>query len=77
MNDTFTAISRYQVAQYLIGNGPKSPRLCVPHSFVTTSEFLATLDLKSLRDLPEFDLSGHEDEIVADFVDANTAKDEA
>ncbi len=77
MNDTFTAISRYQVAQYLIGNGPKSPRLGAPHSFVTTSEFLATFDLKNLRDLPEFDLNSHEDEIVADFVDANTAKDEA
>lgn len=41
----------------LIGNGPKSPRPGAPHTFVTTTEFLATFDLQSLRDLPELDLS--------------------
>lgn len=39
----------------LIGNGPKSPRLGAPHTFVTTPEFLATFDLRSLRDLPDAD----------------------
>ena len=37
----------------LIGNGPKSPRPGAPHTFVTTTEFLATFDLQSLRDLPD------------------------
>lgn len=37
----------------LIGNGPKSPRPGAPHTFVTTTEFLTTFDLQSLRDLPE------------------------
>lgn len=37
----------------LIGNGPKSPRPGAPHTFVTTSEFLVTFDLQSLRDLPD------------------------
>jgi segregation and condensation protein B len=41
----------------LIGNGPKSPRPGAPHTFVTTTEFLATFDLQSLRDLPELDIS--------------------
>ncbi|MEP3231214.1 MAG: SMC-Scp complex subunit ScpB [Hyphomicrobiales bacterium] len=40
----------------LIGNGPKSPRPGAPHTFVTTSEFLATFDLQSLRDLPELEV---------------------
>lgn len=40
----------------LIGNGPKSPRPGAPHTFVTTSEFLAVFDLQSLRDLPELNL---------------------
>lgn len=40
----------------LIGNGPKSPRPGAPHTFVTTTEFLATFDLQSLRDLPEMEL---------------------
>jgi segregation and condensation protein B len=44
----------------LIGNGPKSPRPGAPHTFVTTSEFLATFDLQSLRDLPELDLQPSE-----------------
>lgn len=44
----------------LIGNGPKSPRPGAPHTFVTTSEFLATFDLQSLRDLPELDLAAGE-----------------
>ncbi len=39
----------------LIGNGPKSPRPGAPHTFVTTAEFLATFDLRSLRDLPDAD----------------------
>ena len=39
----------------LIGNGPKSPRPGAPHTFVTTSEFLATFDLQSLRDLPDLE----------------------
>ena len=39
----------------LIGNGPKSPRSGAPHTFVTTTEFLATFDLESLRDLPELE----------------------
>lgn len=41
----------------LIGNGPKSLRPGAPHTFVTTTEFLATFDLQSLRDLPELDIS--------------------
>lgn len=44
----------------LIGNGPKSPRPGAPHTFVTTTEFLATFDLQSLRDLPELDLTAGE-----------------
>ncbi|KKN08426.1 hypothetical protein LCGC14_1056830 [marine sediment metagenome] len=40
----------------LIGNGPKSPRPGVPHTFVTTAEFLAMFDLQSSRDLPELDV---------------------
>ncbi|MEH6740015.1 MAG: SMC-Scp complex subunit ScpB [Sulfitobacter sp.] len=39
----------------LIGNGPKSPRPGAPHTFVTTSGFLATFDLQTLRDLPDID----------------------
>ena len=39
----------------LIGNGPKSPRPGAPHTFVTTTEFLAMFDLQSLRDLPELE----------------------
>ena len=39
----------------LIGNGPKSPRPGAPHTFVTTTEFLAMFDLSSLRDLPELE----------------------
>lgn len=41
----------------LIGNGPKSPRPGAPHTFVTTTDFLAMFDLQSLRDLPELQLS--------------------
>jgi len=41
----------------LIGNGPKSLRPGAPHTFVTTTEFLATFDLQSLQDLPELDIS--------------------
>lgn len=44
----------------LIGNGPKSPRPGAPHTFVTTTEFLATFDLQTLRDLPELDLAAGE-----------------
>jgi segregation and condensation protein B len=39
----------------LITNGPKSPSLGAPHTFVTTPTFLATFDLQSLRDLPELE----------------------
>lgn len=39
----------------LIANGPKSPRSGAPHTFVTTTEFLAMFDLQSLRDLSELD----------------------
>lgn len=42
----------------LIGNGPKSPRPGAPHTFVTTSEFLAMFDLQSLRDLPAIEIAG-------------------
>jgi len=41
----------------LIASGPRSPRPGAPHTFVTTTEFLATFALESLRDLPELDLS--------------------
>lgn len=41
----------------LIGNGPKSPRLGAPHTFVTTPEFLAMFDLQSLRDLPALEVN--------------------
>lgn len=41
----------------LIASGPRAPRPGAPHTFVTTSEFLATFDLQSLRDLPELELS--------------------
>ena len=40
----------------LIATGPRSPRPGAPHTFVTTPEFLATYDLLSLRDLPDFEL---------------------
>ena len=39
----------------LIGNGPKSPQRGAPHTFVTTSEFLALFNMQSLRDLPELE----------------------
>jgi len=39
----------------LIASGPRSPRPGAPHTFVTTETFLATFDLKSLRDLPELE----------------------
>jgi segregation and condensation protein B len=41
----------------LIASGPRSPRPGAPHTFVTTETFLATFDLKTLRDLPELDLA--------------------
>lgn len=41
----------------LIASGPRSPRPGAPHTFVTTETFLATFDLRSLRDLPELELS--------------------
>ena len=44
---------RYQM---LIANGPRAPRPGAPHTFVTTPEFLAMFDLRSLRDLPELEL---------------------
>ncbi|GGA27049.1 SMC-Scp complex subunit ScpB [Neptunicoccus cionae] len=47
-------LSRLQYRK-LIANGPRSPRAGAPHTFVTTSEFLRTFDLDSLRDLPEMD----------------------
>ena len=53
----------------LIGNGPKSPRPGAPHTFVTTTEFLAMFDLQNLRDLPE--QNGDEDENVADYIGVN------
>lgn len=37
----------------LIADGPRAPRRGAPHTFVTTPEFLAMFDLRSLRDLPE------------------------
>ena len=54
----------------LIGNGPKSPRPGAPHTFVTTSEFLATFDLQSLRDLPDMaqlenDRNGSDDGVAS------------
>ena len=48
----------------LIGNGPKSPRPGAPHTFVTTTEFLATFDLQSLRDLPELELAPEEPRVI-------------
>ena len=41
----------------LIASGPRSPRPGAPHTFVTTETFLATFDLRTLRDLPELDLA--------------------
>lgn len=47
----------------LIASGPRAPRAGAPHTFVTTSEFLATFDLQTLRDLPELELAdGNADE---------------
>lgn len=48
--------------QKLITNGPRAPRPGAPHTFVTTSEFLVTFDLQSLRDLPELELQTSSDE---------------
>ena len=39
----------------LIAAGPRSPRPGAPHTFVTTDAFLATFDLRSLRDLPDLE----------------------
>ena len=39
----------------LIAPGPRAPRPGAPHTFVTTETFLATFDLKTLRDLPDPD----------------------
>jgi segregation and condensation protein B len=39
----------------LITNGPRDPRPGAPHTFVTTTGFLATFDMQSLRDLPELE----------------------
>lgn len=44
----------------MIGNGPKSPQLGAPHTFVTTQLFLATFDLQNLRDLPELEVAAEE-----------------
>ena len=41
----------------MISNGPRAPRPGAPHTFVTTSEFLAIFELQSLRDLPEMEVS--------------------
>jgi segregation and condensation protein B len=41
----------------LIASGPRAPRAGAPHTFVTTEKFLATFDLRGLRDLPELDLA--------------------
>lgn len=41
----------------LIASGPRSPRPGAPHTFVTTETFLVTFDLRSLRDLPDLELS--------------------
>lgn len=40
----------------LIADGPRAPRRGAPHTYVTTLEFLAMFDLRSLRDLPELEL---------------------
>lgn len=40
-------------ARDLIATGPRSPRPGAPHTYVTTSHFLTTFDLQSLRDLPD------------------------
>ncbi len=45
----------------LIASGPRAPRPGAPHTFVTTETFLATFDLKSLRDLPELDFHQKEE----------------
>lgn len=39
----------------LIAAGPRSPRRGAPQTFVTTEEFLAAFDLRSLRDLPDLE----------------------
>jgi segregation and condensation protein B len=38
-----------------IGPGSRSPQPGAPHTYVTTSAFLALLGLASLRDLPDLD----------------------
>ena len=52
-------ISRDLLAQLrytnMIANGPKAPRPGAPHTFVTTTEFLAMFDLQTLRDLPDLE----------------------
>jgi len=62
LKDTFgKEVSRDLIARLrylkLIANGPKAPRPCAPHSFVTTPEILGMFDLQSLRDLPELEIS--------------------
>jgi len=49
------AISRLH-ASGLIGTGPRSPKRGAPYTYATTGRFLVTLNLESLRDLPELDL---------------------
>ncbi|WP_197922754.1 SMC-Scp complex subunit ScpB [Thiosulfatihalobacter marinus] len=41
----------------LIASGPRSPRPGAPHTFVTTETFLVTFDLRSLRDLPDIEIT--------------------
>ena len=41
----------------LIASGPRAPRPGAPHTFVTTETFLVTFELRSLRDLPDLELS--------------------
>lgn len=44
----------------VISNGPTAPRPGAPQTFVTTPEFLAMFDLRSLSDLPELEVSSFE-----------------
>ena len=45
-------------ARDLVATGPRSPRPGAPQTFVTTDAFLATFDLRNLRDLPDLMLHG-------------------
>ena len=45
-------------AQGLIGMGPRAPTRGAPYTYVTTEQFLVVFNLRTLQDLPDWELLG-------------------